>query len=641
MGTTFGLCAALAGAACGDAENPKPQGLDELGVNESELGVAVGDCSSGTGGWTSTNKTLTLGLVNGTSNTVVISAPSGILKVNGYTCVSSGGTVLTTANVTKLLVNGTTGDDKIILDTLAGGFGSIVATTGGGITVDGGAHVNGDAVMLRGSASADAWVMGDSNAGDHFVDLTADAIADVMVKNCESATVSLGAGNDSFYGTGQGSKAVNASRLASGVTSLVAVGATFPLTVYGGDGNDTMQGGNADDTLYGGPGDDVFKTAATADGADKYYGDADAASNAQGDTIDYSARNASLTITIGPAPSQQTPDPADANDGDGAAGQNGEGDDVKYSVENVTGGKVADTITGSDKSNFIKGGAGDDKINGGVAGSSCASDKDTLEGDDGNDTFDMSATPDCGDVVLGGNGSDVVDYSARTASLTITLDLNANDGETVNNASEGDNVKDAEIVLGGSHADTITGGALDDELHGGAGDDVISGGAGNDILVGDDGNDTLNGNAGDDTFDEGLVDAYPAGNAQAQSPLSKGAGDDKINGGAGTNSADYSERTADLTITMCADPTTLTGAPASQAAECNDSDGDPANTENDNVANVSVVYGGTGADTLTGTAGDDALYGGSGDNVLDGQAGDDICINDGAVTTPPANCEVF
>ena len=57
MGTTFGLCAALAGAACGDAESPKPQGLDEFGVNESELGVAVGDCSSGTGGWTSSNKT--------------------------------------------------------------------------------------------------------------------------------------------------------------------------------------------------------------------------------------------------------------------------------------------------------------------------------------------------------------------------------------------------------------------------------------------------------------------------------------------------------------------------------------------------------------------------------------------------------
>src|SRR5262249_43551548 len=151
-------------------------------------------------------------------------------------------------------------------------------------------------------------------------DLTGDAVADIMVKNCESATVSLGASNDAFYGTGvSGTKAISAARLASGVTSLNAVGATFPLTVYGGDGNDTIQGGNGDDTPYGGPGDDLFKTAATADGADKYYGDADATSNPAGDTIDYSARTANLTIDIGTAPSGGTPDPADADDGDAAA----------------------------------------------------------------------------------------------------------------------------------------------------------------------------------------------------------------------------------------------------------------------------------------------------------------------------------
>ena len=269
-----------------------------------------------------------------------------------------------------------------------------------------------------------------------------------------------------------------------------------------------------------------------------------------------------------------------------------------------------------------------------MAGSSCSSDKDTLQGDDGNDTFDMTAATDCGDVVLGGNGKDVVDYSARTLVLTITLDLNANDGE----AGEDDNIKDAEVIVGGAGNDSITGGALDDELHGGAGNDVISGLAGNDVLVGDDGNDELDGGLGDDTFDEGLVDAYPAGNAT----LKKGKGDDILNGGAGTNSADYSGRTAALTVTLCVDAN-LTGAPASSAPECTDADGDPAVgvVENDNIVNCSVFYGGSGNDHITGSTGDDSLYGGTGNNVLDGNLGDDICLNDAAPTVAPVNCEVF
>ena len=637
---TFVLAAMLAGAACGDADSPKPQGLDEFGVTEAQLGVAVPTCSGGTGGWTSTNKTLALALVNGTSNVVVLNAPGGILKVNGYTCVDSHGVVLTTTNVTKITVAGSSGADKIILDTLAGGFGAIVATAGGGIALTGGGGT--DALMLRGTAAADAYTMGSPSSGtDVYAEVTGDKTADIYATGFASATVSLGSSNDSFTGNppSAAASAISGARFVTAVTALQPVAAAFPLTIYGGDGNDTLQGGNGDDTLYGGAGDDTFKTAAAADGADKYFGDANAATAAVGDTMDYSLRTIALTVTLGPAPTGGAAyGAADANDGDATANTGaGEADDVEYSVENITGGTAADTLTGSTASNIIKGGLGNDLIAGGAANASCAADKDTLQGDDGNDTFDMTAASDCGDIVTGGNSTDVVDYSQRTNALTITLDVNANDGESL----ETDNIKDAEIIVGGAGNDTITGGAGDDELHGGAGNDTLNGGNGNDTLVGDDGNDTLNGGVGDDTFDEGLVDAYPATNAAATTPLQKGLGDDIINGGGGTNVADYSDRTADLVVTLCADAN-LTGAAAGTGTECTDNDGDAALTEHDKVVNCSSIYGGAGADTLTGTTTDDTIVGGAGDNVLDGAAGSDLCVNDplATITTAPVNCEL-
>jgi Ca2+-binding RTX toxin-like protein len=127
---------------------------------------------------------------------------------------------------------------------------------------------------------------------------------------------------------------------------------------------------------------------------------------------------------------------------------------------------------------------------------------------------------------------DVVDYSARTAPLTVTAgDGLANDGQ----AGEDDQVgRDVNAIWGGSGADTLSGKGLDffglggddkitvsnnafayggdgnDELsflaggtgwvilHGGAGRDVLRGGPRDDSLYGDVGNDVLRGGAGPD-----------------------------------------------------------------------------------------------------------------------------------------------
>jgi Ca2+-binding RTX toxin-like protein len=140
----------------------------------------------------------------------------------------------------------------------------------------------------------------------------------------------------------------------------------------------------------------------------------------------------------------------------------------------------------------------------------------------------------------------------------------------------------------GPGADTIRVGiALAGRLLGGPGNDKLTGGGGNDSLHGD-------------------------------------AGADTLTGGAGTDVADYTDRTAPLTVTL------------------DDRANDGESGELDNVAtDVESVYGGSGPDALTGGdaanalsgnggndtidggGNDDAMAGGDGDDTLSGGAGDD------------------
>ena len=101
---------------------------------------------------------------------------------------------------------------------------------------------------------------------------------------------------------------------------------------------------------------------------------------------------------------------------------------------------------------------------------------------------------------------------------------------------------DDTITLGaGTAAATISGGAGDDVLTGGSAIDTLNGGADADRLDGGAGNDILNGDSGDDTF---------VGGASS-------LGNDALTGGTGTDLADYSSRTASLSLSRStASPTT-------------------------------------------------------------------------------------
>jgi hypothetical protein len=140
-------------------------------------------------------------------------------------------------------------------------------------------------------------------------------------------------------------------------------------------------------------------------------------------------------------------------------------------------------------------------------------------------------------------------------------------------------------------------------VQGGEGDDNLSGGPGTDDLRGESGNDTLDGGAGND---------FLAGFAGIDR-LIGGTGSDGLVGGPGFDIADYSARTAPVTVTV------------------GDAVGDGEAGEGDNVAiDVEHVRGGSGDDTLVASSAATTLTGGPGfDNLIGGPGNDNIYAADG------------
>jgi len=399
--------------------------------------------------------------------------------------LAAGADVFTGSDFATLLtIHGGTGNDTLtgttLNDIINGGEGNDSITGG-----DGDDALNGDAgddTFLEGTADSGSDTF---NGGAGTADMVSYAARTVAV----TATIGAGTTNDGVSG--------EADDILASVEGVTGGSANDSLTgdananvLTGGGGNDTLVGLAGADTLNGGDGDDIFDEGSAANDGDTFNGGAGT------DTVNYGSRTAALTVTM---------DGVTANDG-----ESGEADNVKADVENIIGGTAADTITGNNLDNVITGGLGNDVLTGGA----------------GNDTFAEGAVTSGADVFNGGTGVDTVDYSSRTAALTVTMDGDvANDGLS----GEGDDVNaDVENLRGGTAADNITGNALANDIDGGAGADTISGGAGDDVLYGAADADTLNGDAGDDLLDGGLGD----------DTLNCGEGDDIGIGGGGTDTID-------------------------------------------------------------------------------------------------------
>lgn len=169
----------------------------------------------------------------------------------------------------------------------------------------------------------------------------------------------------------------------------------------------------------------------------------------------------------------------------------GRGDDT------ISGGDADDVLDGQGGFDYVFGRSGADVITGGLQG-------DEMIGAAGDDYFFAGSSGDNDDTVTGGPGHDIVDYSARTSGIHLSVETEPNPSLVTDSI-----YPDVEVIIGGQGNDTIINATrFGIELRGGPGNDTIRGGSGNDTLVGGPGLDLLHGFGGRDHFvlDDGQAD---------------------------------------------------------------------------------------------------------------------------------------
>ena len=469
-----------------------------------------------------------------------MSAADSSLMVNGVqaidTTVTPNVTAIvggTKANVKTVTVGDTAGavGDVVILNYTNGQFGVGSGTTAGTVVNLHSTVTANNSLVIKGTAGVDNYAFGAT--GISLTNGAKTPTKDITATNVGTYEVFLGAGNDLFTAGGNS-----------------AVGGAFAgangVSIYGGDGNDTLVEGTLTtpkETFSGGNGTD---------------------------TVDYSARPATHPVMV-------TVDPTGTTTPSGQMTTNG---------TPSAGVSENDYILDAE---IINGSLGNDYLAGGPAGTTT-----TLNGLAGNDTFMQGSTANGAETMNGGGGTDVVDYSLRTASLTVTMDGKTASGDPTANSGSGEGdvigVDVANIKLG-SGGGTYTGNALNNTFFAGTG-----------------GVSTVNGSTGDDTLNEG--------------PDANGGSSETFNGGAGTDTVDYSGRTAALTVTM-------DGATAS---------GDAAQSETDVIGtDVENVYGGSAADMIVGNDNDNDLEGNGGGDTICGGNGNDTLLGYAAVGNTMGN----
>ncbi|WP_263833874.1 beta strand repeat-containing protein [Sulfurospirillum oryzae] len=438
-------------------------------------------------------------------------------------------------------------------------------------------------VTLGGSTNIDTLINIENIVGATGNDtLVGDANANILKGMAGADTLMGGAGADTLDGgLGQDMADYSTSNsitvtLANG-TVVDGLGSTDTLTsieiIKGSNSADVMTGSNSSDTLIGSGGNDTFFASA---GGDIYYGNdtlssTDASSNA--DRVDYSVAVASVDNIF----ANLSANAVYLRNGAAVVST-----DTLYSIEEIYGTTGNDTMIGRSGSVNI------------------------LSGGDGNDT--LTGNTD-GDVLDGGNGVNLADYSARTQNLTVDLSLSSKNifiTGTTATTTNSDTLSNIQNVTTGSGNDTLTGNSSNNILTGGAGDDTFIGGAGNDTFIG--GTDTTH-DSGNDTAN------YSASITAIDADLTRGSG--QVIGNATTDGTD-----------------TLYGIENIIGTAQNDT------IVGDNTNNI--LTGGAGDDTLTGNGGADQISGGTGnDTIYGGYDGDLIDGGSGALEKNSINYSGF
>jgi len=199
----------------------------------------------------------------------------------------------------------------------------------------------------------------------------------------------------------------------------------------------------------------------------------------------------------------------------------------------------------------------------------------------------------------------------------------------VSNAAKITGSKGHDLIVAGGGDNVIYGEGGNDTICGGAGDDTIYGGRGNDNLLGEGGNDQLYGERGSDDLDGGGGADRLIG-ATGNDELNGAGSADQVLGGPGDDFLSGGEGDSDI-LTGGPGNDSLDGGPGAHdtasyagtggAVTVELSAGNVGGAEEEHVSGIEDAIGGSGEDTLIGSA--DA-------NRLDGGAGNDRLVAAGA-----------
>jgi Ca2+-binding RTX toxin-like protein len=397
-------------------------------------------------------------------------------------------------------------------------------------------------------------------------------------------TITTGNTSSAFFGNEIGVLGMG------GDDTIVAISATF---IDGGEGNDSIEGGGANNGwVLGGNGDDTIRSIASARtrieggaGNDTIYANGGWTYGGSGNDVIVGtvvSGNGSFLIV-----GEDGDDQITASSGGG-------------NYERISGGNGADTLTGSNNAELLV--VGNFALNTTNGSDDLGAEVDTVNAGGGDDEVWIGF----GDNADGGAGSDLLHLSLVGAVSGVTLNTANLLGSTAFTLGGGSIANFERLTrLRGSEAnDVITVSGLSTSL-------TVEGGGGDDQLIATTSAVTFNGGEGNDRYTAGLAsDVFNGGNGDDWYVGANTVETDRFVGGAGNDTADYSAFTTAITINL--------GAVAGSGFV-----GGPAG---DLLSSVENLVGGSGNDTLTGSAVANVLNGGAGVSTLNGGAGDDRLI---------------
>lgn len=503
---------------------------------------------------------------------------------------------------------------------------NLLKGNGGNDQIEGGAGND----TLDGGSGADTMAGGDGN-DTYYVRDAGDVVS-------ELAGVTAGSADLAYSYVAAYTLADNLERgriMSSGTASLT--GNALDNLLYAAVGNNVLSGGAGSDTVtyaYG-VGGTTGVTVSLASAA------AQATGGSGSDTL------TAIEHLIGSAYADRLTGDAGANRLEGAAGNDtldgasgvdtmvgGDGDDV-FHVRDV-GDLVSESSAASGGYDQVYSYLAAYTLTGYVeVGHIALSAAANLTGN----ALDNLLFAGLGDNVLsGGSGNDTVTY-AEGSSGGVTVSL-ATSAVQPTGGSGNDTLSSIENLIGSAYADKLTGNANANRLEGGAGNDTLDGGLGSDTMAGGDGDDIYYvRDAGDvvselagasagsadlvysyaatctlgDNVERGRIIASGAANLNGNALnnlLYAAAGDNVINGAAGTDTLSYAygvSGTNGVTVSLAVSTAQATGGSGS-----------------DTLTGIENLIGSAYADRLSGNGGNNVLTGGNGQDTLSGGGGNDL-----------------